>query len=35
VAMYLRSRRQPVDHRNVNDDWDAATADTAAPAHAA
>ncbi|GAA3220214.1 anion permease [Dactylosporangium siamense] len=21
--MYLRSRRQPVDHNNVNDDWDA------------
>jgi PiT family inorganic phosphate transporter len=35
VAMYLRSRRAPVDHHNVNDDWDAAAADITAPAHAA
>jgi PiT family inorganic phosphate transporter len=34
VAMYLRSRRAPVDHQNVNDDWDAEAA-VGVPAHAA
>jgi PiT family inorganic phosphate transporter len=33
-AMYLRSRREPVDHSNVNDDWDAASS-VDEPAHAA
>ncbi|MGX6603562.1 anion permease [Micromonosporaceae bacterium Da 78-11] len=33
--MYLRSRRTPVSHHNVNDDWDGARADERVPAGAA
>ena len=29
AAMYLRSRRSPVDHQNVNDDWDRGVAPAA------
>jgi PiT family inorganic phosphate transporter len=32
LAMYLRSRRAPVDHTNVNDDWEAAPAPERVPA---
>ncbi|WP_410809731.1 anion permease [Micromonospora sp. 067-2] len=31
-AMYVRSHREPVDHRNVNDDWDAERTSDSAPA---
>ena len=33
--MYLRSRKTPVDHNNVNDEWDAAPAEERVPAGAA
>jgi PiT family inorganic phosphate transporter len=33
--MYLRSRKEPVDHHNVNDEWDGAPADERVPAGAA
>ncbi|AGL18813.1 inorganic phosphate transporter [Actinoplanes sp. N902-109] len=33
--MYLRSRRAPIDHDNVNDDWDEARTDERVPAGAA
>ena len=32
VGMYLRSRRTPVDHNNVNDEWDSAPAQDREPA---
>jgi PiT family inorganic phosphate transporter len=32
VAMYLRSKRTPVDHNNVNDEWEAAPAADRVPA---
>jgi PiT family inorganic phosphate transporter len=35
VFMYLRSRKTPVSHENVNDEWDAAPADERVPAGAA
>ena len=34
-AMYVRSHREPVDHRNVNDDWDATPTRSGVPAAAA
>jgi PiT family inorganic phosphate transporter len=33
--MYLRSRKEPVDHNNVNDEWDEAPATPRVPAGAA
>ena len=33
--MYLRSRKEPVDHNNVNDDWEDAPVDEPVPAGAA
>jgi inorganic phosphate transporter, PiT family len=30
--MYLRSKRTPVDHHNVNDEWEAAPAAAREPA---
>ncbi len=36
VYLYLRSRRTPIDHNNVNDEWDGAPApDERVPAGAA
>jgi PiT family inorganic phosphate transporter len=35
VFMYLRSRKEPVSHENVNDDWEDALAEPRVPAGAA
>jgi PiT family inorganic phosphate transporter len=32
VGLYLRSKRTPVDHNNVNDEWEAAPAADRVPA---